>query len=353
MEGFNESRFRAKVDEAMAKVRLILDTDKKPTLAEGVSHEYDDKYLLAELLVNSGLNALVQALDAIGVTAGQFETLHGWNATRTVTLRFKAEERCKFLRKVEREVESDTKHVTQSTLFGTSKSYTVTKVTEWFWAFTASYELQAVQGNDYEHPLVLRRREATIELKTSADATPRPVSVVRPALDVNVSWFLKQVDGKKSNEGKFSIDRAADDCHTPRRNEPVEEALHLFAGLFLWAGNVSNYLRNTLIPTQPNHGFDLAALKDSGIFVPVLPLFDGQGKKKKSSKSKSKSKSKEKEKDAAPVVPGTKLNYLTLLNLLSLISTDHCRLWRHPDCLHEGLLGRAEASVERDRRVAW
>ena len=76
--------------------------------------------------------------------------MRDWAKTRTVTLRFKAEEACKFLRKVEREVKSDTTHVNESTLFGTSKSYSVTKVTEWFWQFDATYALLAYQGNNPE-----------------------------------------------------------------------------------------------------------------------------------------------------------------------------------------------------------
>jgi hypothetical protein len=89
---------------------------------------YEDKYLLAETLVNSGLNALVQVFEALGFSDSEWKKVHSWNRTRSVTLRLKAEEKCKFSRKAEREVKSDTTHVTQSTLFGTSKSYTVTKV---------------------------------------------------------------------------------------------------------------------------------------------------------------------------------------------------------------------------------
>jgi hypothetical protein len=37
---------------------------------------------------------------------------------------------------------------------------------------------------------------------------------------------------------------------------------------------VAAYFVTTLFPTQPSHGFDLSALNPTGIFVPVLPLFD-------------------------------------------------------------------------------
>ena len=72
-----------------------------------------------------------------------------------MSLRLKSEETCKFLRKAVREQESDTKHVTNSTLFGKSESYTVTKITEWFWQFDVRYELIAYMGNEPEKGVVL------------------------------------------------------------------------------------------------------------------------------------------------------------------------------------------------------
>jgi len=72
---------------------------------------------------------------ALGVKEKDLAKLKEWNQTRSVTLAFKAEETCKFLRKVEREVKSDTTRVTETTVFGNFKNYTVTKVTEWFWQF--------------------------------------------------------------------------------------------------------------------------------------------------------------------------------------------------------------------------
>lgn len=85
-------------------------------------------------------------------------------------------------------------------MFGTSKSFTVTRVTEWFWQFDAKYELIVFMGNEPEKGIVIASREGHVELKTSADATPKPVSLVRPNLDVNLSWFLAHLsDSAQTN----------------------------------------------------------------------------------------------------------------------------------------------------------
>lgn len=141
LSSYDENSFRARVNAALEKVKTILDNTRTPQWAADVAHEYEDKYLLAELLVNSAINAQIAALDALGLTEKHYTQVKEWAKSRSVTIRLRAEENCKFLRKVDRDVESDTKHVTNSTLFGTSKSYTVTKVHEWFWQFTVKVRL--------------------------------------------------------------------------------------------------------------------------------------------------------------------------------------------------------------------
>lgn len=116
MQAFNEVRFRARVDAALNKVKTILETSRAPQYPADVPHEYEDKYLLAESLTNSSIAALLSFLESIGLTEKQFAQLKEWNKSRSVTLRLKAEEKCKFLRKVVREVQSDTKSVSDAFL---------------------------------------------------------------------------------------------------------------------------------------------------------------------------------------------------------------------------------------------
>jgi hypothetical protein len=69
MEGFSEAAFRSKVNEALGRIKTILDTTRNPQIADEVQHRYEDKYLLAELLTNASLGASINALDAIGLNA--------------------------------------------------------------------------------------------------------------------------------------------------------------------------------------------------------------------------------------------------------------------------------------------
>jgi hypothetical protein len=155
-----------------------------------------------------------------------------------------SEENCKFLRKVVREVQSDSKSVSKSTVFGTRESYTVTKVTEYFWSFHLRYSLFAYMGNETDKPLVIQQRTGLIELKTSTDATPRPATVVRDSLDLNITWLLQHLEA--GNKPKFSIDRQAKSCHTPRRNADIDAAVTFNTAFHAWAGSVHGYFTNTV-----------------------------------------------------------------------------------------------------------
>lgn len=54
-----EPSFKARVDNALQKVRTILDNTRNPQYASDVKHEYQDKYLLVEFLTNSDLSSLL------------------------------------------------------------------------------------------------------------------------------------------------------------------------------------------------------------------------------------------------------------------------------------------------------
>jgi len=275
MQRFDENAFKSRVDAALRRVKTVLETNRNPQYPADVPHAYDDKYLLAESLTNNTLGAYLVCLENLGLNAKQLAQLKDWSKTRSVTLRLKAEEKCKFLRKVVREVQSDTKSVSNSTVFGKSEHYTVTKVTEYFWQFDANYQLVAFQGTDSDKAVVLQQRAGGIELKTSVETTPKPATVVRPSIDVNITWLLQNLEESTANfRGKFHIDRLAKSCHTPRRNEPIDGAFRFFTSFYSWAQSVSNYFNSTWIPVQADHGLDLSAITSEPPFVPVVPLFE-------------------------------------------------------------------------------
>jgi GTP cyclohydrolase I len=86
----------------------------------------------------------------VGVTPQILKQLQEWAKTHSVTVRLSAEESCKYLRTVTRDVESATSHVTTWSGGFTRKDTVVTRVTEYFWQFTAKWELKAFKGTGAE-----------------------------------------------------------------------------------------------------------------------------------------------------------------------------------------------------------
>eukprot|EP00026_Physarum_polycephalum_P001947 Phypoly_transcript_01950.p1 GENE.Phypoly_transcript_01950~~Phypoly_transcript_01950.p1 ORF type:complete len:961 (+),score=229.34 Phypoly_transcript_01950:117-2999(+) len=271
-ETFNEYAFKSRVDKALEKVRTILDNTRNPQYPSEVHHEYDDKYILSEFLANSTIATFINSLDSVGLNGKAWEQVKEWSKTRNVTLRLRAEEGCKFIKKQERNVESDTKHVTKAGILGKFESYTVTKITEWLWEYNVKWEIVAFVGVESDKAVVLQSHNGTTELKTTVEETPKPEKLVRPNIDVNFTWLLQHTDETKTP--KFSIDRKSNKCRTPRRNPEVKEALRFVRDFTNWGEQVNAYFKNTVFPEQLNHGLDLASLNPYSIFVPVLPLFE-------------------------------------------------------------------------------
>ncbi len=99
-------------------------------------------------------------------------------------------------------------------------------------------------------------------------------SVVRPSIDVNITWLMTNIDESAAHKPRFAIDRLAKSCHTPRRNEPIDAAFTFLTSLYVWCNNVNSYITNTLMPVQADHGLDLRSIQASALFVPVVPLFE-------------------------------------------------------------------------------
>jgi hypothetical protein len=69
MSSFNISDFRRRVDNALVSVKTIIENNRQPKLASEVQHEYDDKYLLAQFLTNTGLLWFALALFGFGLVS--------------------------------------------------------------------------------------------------------------------------------------------------------------------------------------------------------------------------------------------------------------------------------------------
>eukprot|EP00026_Physarum_polycephalum_P002207 Phypoly_transcript_02212.p1 GENE.Phypoly_transcript_02212~~Phypoly_transcript_02212.p1 ORF type:complete len:944 (+),score=196.07 Phypoly_transcript_02212:68-2899(+) len=282
MDTFNENVFRTRVDKALGKVKTILDNTRNPQYPTDVHHEYEDKYVLSEFLATSAIATFLNSLEFLGLTGKNWEQVKEWSKQKNVTLRLRADESCKFLKKVVRTEESD-KNVTKAGIFGTFSSFTATKITEYLWEYTVKWELVAFAGVDSENAVVLQSHNGTTELKTLLETPPKPQNLVRPPIDINITWLLQNTDDTKTP--KFAIDRNSKKCHTPRRNAQVEDALTFFYAFHIWGEEVCRYFKYTIFPEQLNHGYDLSALNAESIFVPVLPLFEDPSPSTSSSSS--------------------------------------------------------------------
>ena len=281
METFDESTFREKVQRALQTVRKVLDNTKSFQLPAECSHQYEDKYLLAENVTNAALAAVLNVLELLGLSVDHLDKVKSWSAERSVTLRLRLEEQCAFDRKETKEVESPRKVVTEKKRMGIMKSTTthkiVTTVTEHFWKFSVDYELLVFRGNQASgtSALPLQQRRAKIEIKTTTETAPRPKVSVHPPFDVNLTWLLAQLSQERLV--CFRISREDNTCHTPRRNKEIDGAFTFLRAFYAWCTQCYSYFRSELFPLEQAHNLDLASIDTAEVFVPVLPLFNEQG----------------------------------------------------------------------------
>jgi hypothetical protein len=176
-----------------------------------------------------------------------------------------SEERCKFIKKIVREEDSKTKHVTEWS-DGDKRTYkTVTTIEEWIWKFDVEYKLIGFCGADPDKRVVLQGRTGTVEIITTTDKSPRPeVRVVDP-IEVNITWLLRDA-------AAFKIDRSAKSCRTPRRNDEVESALNAFEALHSWCARVASYFQSSVFSAQALDKLDMGSINANGVFVPFVPL---------------------------------------------------------------------------------
>lgn len=284
MDEFSESVFRSKVDASIQRVKTILDNERHPDYASEVPHQYVDKFLLAELLTNAALAAELNCLEALGIDSKKLKTFLSWSKSRSVTLRLKAEQRCEFLREIKREENSSFSVVTQVVGLVTKTDKVVRTVSEYYWDFSAEYELFAFQGNNPSDKITLISKKVQTELKTTSNTTPYPQSTVFDSLDFNFTYFLQHVTDNFAF--KFIIDRTVDSCRTPRRNDDIYGALFHFSEFSTWAKNVANYFLK-LIAICGKHDLDTSKINCTGLFVPILPLFEKDIPKEKDVSSNS------------------------------------------------------------------
>lgn len=303
---------RLSVEKALAKVKTILDTTRQPQLAhEDEEHKYDDKYALAEFLVNTGIAAKLNALERLGLDAEKLQQVVSWvyEEKQSVTLRLEAEDTCSFLKEnivsvrsnEEREVETT---VQRSSFLGMGSERTekistkvVTKVKEHHWKVGVKHRLFLYKGSDPESCIDLQTRNVSTVIviaagqATGANQNQKPRSPLaertsHPPIDLNLTWMIQQISPKEQ-QCQFYIDRTKESCKTPRRNEKVDQAVGFENELQLWARRVTSFylcrvqngIQNRHKPASPTDdgpvkGPDLGSITDENVFAPVVPLME-------------------------------------------------------------------------------
>eukprot|EP01032_Pedospumella_encystans_P009555 gene9555-11236_t len=276
---YDEYAMRAKIDECLKTVAVVLDNNKAATIAaaDRVSHQYEDKYLLANNLTNMSIACILNALELMGVSHTELGSLKAWNAHRAVSLKFERRLKCNFIKEIERDVEDPTRVQVDAGIFRTTVK-TITKVKEYIYLIDVDYTLSAHSGVGDNPAEVIHITSAGSQLETTLrnNSAPFNESTV-DTFDVNISWLLKHQD-EAASTATFSIDRAHASCATPRQNADVTAALQFQASFSSFCSNVHAKLRH-LFDVQSRHGevtaakFDIAAVNQEGIFNPVVPLF--------------------------------------------------------------------------------
>ncbi|MBO0201262.1 hypothetical protein, partial [Vibrio alginolyticus] len=78
------------------------------------------------------------------------------------------------------------------------------------------WQIVLYAGNEVDDCITLQVRELNHEIKTTTKTSPRPVSKVYDAINVNITPLLKCVGEDKC--WSFRVNRADAKCFTPRRN---------------------------------------------------------------------------------------------------------------------------------------
>ena len=301
---FHNQHFEAKVTKALESVRRVLDVDRgtKIRLADGVDHEYKDKYKLADLMTNMTIVTLLSVLEELGLTK---EVLRSMDKSKEITLRFSTCESCTFVKEeVVDEPLPFTKETQETTWSGTSESTTkkstiekiVKRVKKEYYTIEKDWELSIYAGIDVEKRTVLQERKGAIyeyirdrryDSGTIRDdiGPPFPPKKTYPHNELSLTWLLQQIDIEEL-KSHFAIDTSLENANTktPRQNEQMEQAFWFCRSVNRWTRGVQGAFLQTVkrfsMDRTTKTAFDTFVREVSNaIFVPILPIMVDQSPK--------------------------------------------------------------------------
>ena len=306
-----EKEFRKKIDTSVAKVKTILDITRKPQSPSEIDHSYDDKYALAEFLTKTTTAATINVLELLGLQRASLVKLKDLydNHKKSVTLRFAVKETCSFIKEKEVkmdnpevEIESSSKN-TWNKQMTKSRAKVILTVKKYYWKYDLQYILFAYAGNDpdaAESSIKLHGRSSSYEIVISGNKeSPYPGCTISDPINLSLDWILEHIDLDSSSPTKqydnttsligtpfckFTINRSAKSCRTPRRNDNINDAIDFYSQLKSWA----NHVRNIFVarvssvltkyppptPSTEEKSFDIHSINDNTVFIPILSLFE-------------------------------------------------------------------------------
>lgn len=309
----SDAAFREKVQAALQAARRVLGDARAPLRYAGdAAHAYGDKFAIVAAAVGAAAASELAALRAVGLSDELLTQALEWQrAGKTVTLQLEGAEHCtpKGHRTRVEESPKLTETVTEERSGGPfgfgqktkERSVSVKReVKEWVWAVSAEWKLRLFTGAAPDDAggacvMLAGRASEPVELVTGNETSPRPKEAPFGAQELDVTWLLRQVE--KDMSIRFSVDRAAKDCHTPARNAQVSAAVEHFQFAAAFAGGLKRTIRGicSLDPEQHRHaagwvpyggndkGARHAAAVASGVYIAVpaaLALADGRAPSK-------------------------------------------------------------------------
>eukprot|EP01031_Cornospumella_fuschlensis_P039154 gene39154-47639_t len=256
MQHFQEREFQSKLQAALTRASLVLRATKAEALqaADRVLHKYEDKYLLAEQMVGCASASLWNGLMELGISAKDYEVLKKWRQEedRAVSIRAEFTHSCVFEKETVREEESPNRVETEvkGTFFREKiTTKVITKITEYIYGFSCQYRLVAYRGTyDPSEALVLTEHSSYQSCVQRVKNAPYPERA-QYSYDLNLTWLL-DITLRSSSSLSFTINRSADSCHTPRRNQDVHAAMLFFDKLCQWSKDINYHLLYQLFAVQ-------------------------------------------------------------------------------------------------------
>ena len=255
-------------------------------------------------MTNSGIASLLHVLDRLGLDAEKLQTLLKWvvDNKNTVTLSFRAQDGCSFIKETQVDHvvspgwQYESTETTQGNETSHKKARVVKKVKQYHWKIDISYVIAVYPGTDSSSAIELQSRNTSSVIVTSAgmanDYIPKtttpPVDkhTLHSPIEINITWLLMTLN-RETGVCQFAIDRTIPSCQTPRRNEQVDSALEFQASLKQWANGVIGFFivrveKDILAknnPLQTDDGVSETSLmqgtqQEDAIYKPIVPLME-------------------------------------------------------------------------------